>query len=354
MRTRSQEDRDIIRRGHSRFVMVELWNPTGIVHNMLPITSGEVGWSLTTANGVRTGRLTLPGYEWFRETDPGSSCWVNINITIGPTTWGLGQWPVTRSTVTRPGGSVSLQLGDWAYRRHEPDAESAATIGSTTQSIAATVAAYMGGVLPPVTVTRDDSGGAVAQTPLQIKLGDSVWTALVNLCNQVGCVPVMTSRQTVEIRNFEAGVAVEDVTGTVEKESVGILADEGINRVIAVVESSDYGQENMRAVRTLTTGPYKYDPQGFGATALVVNERTPIATQAMANSLADRTYDRRVGIVRSQSLELVPTPYLEVGDVVQWKPTFLSQPLAGRIEALTFPLTSDGTQKVTLRDTVIR
>jgi hypothetical protein len=350
---RTQAAFDAVRRGHTRQVKVELWTPNGYVADV-PISDGDVSWSLSTRDGLRQGNLRVPGYEWFALLDPGTSCWVEITVGIEGEVWHLGQFPVLRDVITRPGGTVNVQLGDFAYRRAVPQAEAAVTIGATTQTVAAVVKQYMDGVLPPVTITRDDSGGALVLTPVQLSLGDNVWGALVDVCNQVGCVPVITSRTTAEIRNFDAGTAVDDLTGTVERESIGVLADEAVNKVIAVVESSDYGVDNKRAEKTLTTGPYRYDPQGFGAVAIIVNERTPVATQAQANALMNRTYERRVGIVRTQAVEVVPQPWLEVGDSVTWQPSFMSEPVTGRIETIRFPLTADGSQDITLRDAVIR
>lgn len=356
MRPRTQNAYDAVRRGHNLGVFVELWGPSGKIADV-PVVDGSVQWSLTTANGMRSGNLSVPGYEWF-EALSGPSYWVNVTIVLETEAFHLGQFPILRTIVTRPGGLVDVTLGDWAWRRSVPQGEVATTIGDVNWTLAYAVSLYMGHVLPPVTVTRDDTNGAKIITPITFQLGGNVWSALRDLCEQHGCVPVMTSRQTAEIRNYDTGTAATEVVdGTIVKESVGILADEACNRVIAKVESTAYEAGDFYSdpnTYTLKTGPYAYNPQGFGAIATVVSERTPNATQAMVNNLAQRTYDRRVGIVRTQALDVIPQPWIECGDIVKWQPSFMSQPLSGRVETLNFPLTPDGAQRMTLRDDVIR
>lgn len=368
MRPRTEKDRETVRRGHTCLPRVELWKPSGKVAD-LPIEEGSVSWTLSAEKGTRSGSLSIPGYEWHKITEPGQGTWVNITATIENSTWNLGQWPVTRSQVARPGGRVELTLGDWSFRRSIPMGETAATIGDVNTPVAQTVAEYLSHVLPPVTCTRDDSNGALPYAAETIQLGASVWGALTNLCKQRYMIPVVTSRQTVEIRDYRGphtGTPNDDVTGTIIREQLEVHADASRNRVMTVIDvQSDAGPiAPGRGDRILDTGPYKYDQYGFGENTMVIHETrynvTPAFANYVAQDLANYYYGRGLGLVRTHDLDVIPMPWLEVGDWISYTSsvdtTASSTPAyeVGRIESLTFPLTADGVQRIALRDQVVK
>lgn len=205
-------------------------------------------------------------------------------------------------------------------------------------------------------VTRDDSGGAAVQSPVELPIGGSVWSALTTVANQVQCVVVVTGRGTGELRNFRAGAEVESLDGAIVSETVAVVADEAVNRVIVVGDQSDPGGDTttFRAERTLTTGPYAYDISGIGRLALVETVRQPLVSQAVVDAEADRIFERRAGVVRSAALDVVPMPWLEPGDSVGWRSTFVPGRMSGVVNDLTLPLTARGTMRVVLRDGAVR
>lgn len=356
MRAVTDTDREAVRRGHKRATTVTLHQPGGPV-GVLPVSAGEVSWSLSRGEGVRAGSVTVPGYGWFERVQPGALTWVTVDVGIEGSVWSFGEFPVLRAVAERPKGTVTLELGDWAWRAARPDAETALTIGQGGQPVAAVVAGWLqrtafGGAM---TVTRDDSGGAMCGSAVEVQLGGSVWAALTTLANQVGCVIVVTSRSTCELRNYRAGVPVDGLGGAIKSETVGIIADEAVNRVVVVGEQSNPGGATTvyRAERTLWNGPYGYSPSMFGGLALVQSVRQPVMSQAVVEAEAARLAERRFGVVRSQEVTCVPMPWLEVGDTVTWPAGFWPGILNGVIDTLTFPLTAGGDQRITLRDAVV-
>lgn len=356
MRAVTDTDRAAVRRGHKRATTVTLHQPGGPV-GVLPVSAGEVSWSLSRGEGVRSGTVTVPGYAWFERAQPGAVTWVTVDVGIEGSVWSFGEFPVTRAVAERPKGTVTLELGDWAWRRAKPDAEVATTIGSVTRSAASVVAEILGHTAlgGAMTVTRDDSGGAACTTAVEVQLGSSVWAALTTLANQVGCIIVVTSRSTCELRNHRAGVPVDGLGGAIKSETVGVVVDEAVNKVIVVGEQSNPGAETAtyRAERTLTSGPYAYDLAGIGKLTLVQSVRQPVVTQAVVEAEAARLAERRFGVVRSQQVTCVPMPWLEIGDTVTWPAGFWPGILNGVIDTLTFPLTAAGDQQLTLRDAAV-
>lgn len=355
MKPRSGAARAAVGRGHRRLATVTLHTLGGGGGVPLPFSEGQVEFTLSRADGVRSGRVTVPGYRWWALCEPGRRTFVTVDVEIEGETWALGEFPVLRAVANRPRGTVELALGDWAYRRAQPDGEVATTIGATDRSVASVVAEYMGHVMPggAFAITRDDSGGALVQSPIELPLGGNVWQALTSLANQVGCVIVVTSRGAGQIRRFDPQAAhVEHLDGCVVGETLGSVADEAVNRVIVQGEASNPGGDAtvFRSVQTLTTGPYKYDQDGIGMLTLTEVFRQPVVTQALVDAEAARIYDRRVGVVRSQQVEVVPMPWTEVGDVVAWSSDVLGGPHYGLIDSMVLPLTARGAQRLTLRD----
>jgi len=138
------------------------------------------------------------------------------------------------------------------------------------------------------------------------------------------------------------------------RERIGILPEEAVNMVIVQLDASDGSGGSYRSVKTLTTGPYAYDQTRFGEFPYVEALTQPVASQAAADAEAQRIYDRRAGVVRTQAVDVIPQPWIEVGDILAWYPTVMAGPLFGMVETFRFPLTADGVQSITMRDTVIR
>lgn len=339
---------------------MKLHTITGGYQCELPFSDGEVEWSLSDAAGIRSGKLTVPGYGWLAEVEPGRGTYVTITVEIEGEKWELGEWVVTRAVATRPKGTVEVSLGDWSLRRSLPDAEASVAIGATTQTVASVVATYLSHVLPgnSMTITRDDSGGAKCTSPVEVQLGGNVWDVLTQLANQVGCIIVVLSGSKAELRRFDPLAPYhDDLDGVLISETLAIVADEAVNNVIVQGEMSNPeggGTTVFRAERRLTSGPYKYDQNGIGELTLVETLRQETVTQAMVDTEAQRIYDRRVGIVRSQQVETVPLPWVEAGDVLVYRSTPGDGPMYGMVDRLVFPLTASGAMRVTLRDTVIR
>jgi hypothetical protein len=370
---RTEAARGAIRRGHVRRTTVELWYPSGKQID-LPFEAGEVSFSLATQNGNRSGRLTLPGYEWYSICDPVHNCWVDIWVEIEDERFHIGELPIVRCGVDRPRGTTELTLGDWAYRRAQPMAESDGPIGATNQTIASVVQSYLSDVLPyGLTVTRDDSNGALVPSPEPLSFGGNVYATLTGLCNQVGCTLHVPARTQAQIRRFDPYAPyMEDLTGTVVREGLSTNADQLVNRVMVRVNGGSFSttqtDENGNPVfnksgasytsephvAVLTTGPYAYDSNGMGEMTYTETKTVEVATQAIANAEAQRVFDRKVGIVRTTSVDVVPTPWLRLGDIVAWYPKALDgTPVIGMINAHTFPLTADGVHRITLRDSQI-
>jgi len=365
MLPRSQEAYEAVRRGHRRVAHADLYYPSGF-QTELPIKAGTVDFTLSDDEGQRKGRITVPGYEWFDILEPGHYGWVVVRIDLdGIQEFNLGEFPIVDVQVERPGGEVEVALGDWSYRRSQPMPEAQTPIGSTSQTVRAVCQEYLGHVMPTgasFTITRDDSGGALCQSPKDVSLGSGdVWSALTALCNQVGCILMVTSRSTGEIRRYDPNAAAaDDVTGTVITEHLGIMASKAVNNVIVQLESSDPAAPEGTMFRRdlpLTTGPYRYDQAGLGELTHSQVIRQMVATQAAANAEAQRIYDRVVGIVRTHSLSVVPQPWLQIGDLISWTPTTMSTSITGMVNSLTFPLTGGGAtqgQSLRMRDALIR
>lgn len=357
MLPRSREAYEAIRRGHKRLTTLGLWNADAGYVADLPYSEGTLEWSLSKADGVQSGRVTVPDYSWMPIVEPGKRTWVHAVTEIEGERWDHGTFPILRAVLNRPRGTVELTLGSWAYRRAQPDGEVATTIGATTQTVKQVVEEYMGHVMPlgRFTVTRDDSKGAKVVTPYELSLGSDVWTALTTHANAVGCVIIVTGRDTGEIRKFDPLAPYhDDVDGLVIGETVAIVADEAVNLVIVQAETSnpEGGTTVFRAERKLTTGPYAYG-LGFGEFALVETVRLPAPTQALVEAEAQRIFDRRAGIVRSQQIDIVPVPWVQPGDVIAWRST-ANGPLYGMVDSISYPLTARGQMRLTMRDTVIR
>jgi hypothetical protein len=347
------DDRESVRRGHQRRTVVELWNiDDGHVMD-LPITDGSVTVSLSGSAGQRSGSLTVPGYGNWADLDPGNVTWVVVRQAVGTDWWTIAELPVVRVVSRRPRGVVEVTLGDWSFRRSHPMSEAAVTIGGTGLTVASVCRAVMAGALGPgFTITRDDTAGAFCASPVNIQFGGSVWSSLTSLCNAVGAILTITGRQSGQVRRFDPlAAAVDDLDGTVQSESIGVLGDEAFNRAVVQVDGEGADGGSFRAMRTLTTGPYAFDQARFGLFAVTDSMRLPTATQEVAETEAQRLFDRRVGVVRSCDVEVLSQPWLQAGDVVTFTP-HVSGPYRGIIDSITYPLTASGTMRIAMRDSL--
>ncbi len=355
MLSRTQADFDALRRPHRRHAEVTLYYPSGS-QGVLPVEEGSLTFSLTTAQGNRSGRIKVPGYDMFEKVRPRNSSYVGIKISIDSSVFNLGTFPIMKATVDRPGGEVEITLGDWAYRRAQPHAEGTLALG-TGMTVKQVCQDYMSHVSPgnTYTITRDDSNGAAA-VPYDLRLGGNVWTGLQSICNFADCILITTGRNTGEIRRYDPHQPyMEDMTGTIVREQLGEHADELVNYVIFQMESSDPAANPKSYIGTqkLTSGPYAYNQDLLGEMAYVEHETVPSISQAAANAAALRVFNRRAGIVLAQSIDCVPTPWLSIGDQVAWTPSWATAPSYGLIESMTFPLTVQGTSRITLRDSTV-
>jgi len=351
----SSADFEAVRRSHRRHTEVTLYYPSG-GQGVLPVESGSVAFSLTTAQGNRTGQMSVPGYEWFDIVRPRNSSYVGITVSIDSSVFDLGTFPIMKATVDRPGGKVDIALGDWAYRRAQPHAEATVALG-TGMTVAQACREYMSHVSHgnTYTITRDDSNGAAA-VPYDLKLGGNVWSGLQSICNYADCILITTGRNTGEVRRYDPHQPyMWDLTGTVVREQLGEHLDELINNVIFLMETSDPAAtvKSYMGNQRINTGPYAYNQDLLGEMTYVEHDTVPAISQAAADAAALRVFNRRAGIVLAQSIDVVPQPWMHLGDQVAWTPSWTGAPSYGLIETMTFPLTVDGTSRVTLRDSQV-
>ena len=342
-----------VRRGHTYLARAELWTPDGHVADV-PIHGGSVTKSLTDGQGQWSGELRVPGYQWFDLLAPGTYCWVEVHIRVDEEEWPIGQFPVLTVAEDRPGGLITATLGDWAYRRDRADAETAFAIPAGV-SVAETVRVYMAPVLPALatTVARDDSNGALVVSEVKAQVGGSVWGALTQIANQVGCTAEVPTRGTVAIRRYDPYVPYhEDITGTVVRMRTTVDAARAVNMVRQVLEPSDPAGTTYMADKLITWPPYAYDRTKFGLGVVAQATRVDTPTQAMADTEAQRVFDRQAGLVKRLELTVLPQPWLECGDVLFLR---VGDPLDNRIEqtminSITHPLTADQSMTIRTRD----
>lgn len=356
MKPRTMDAHQAIRRGHKRLVTVELWNQVDGLVGELPVEDGEIEYSLSSRDGVRSGRVIVPGYDWFPKVRPEKAAWVRIKFTIENEVWDHGEFPILQVIARRPQGETELILGDWCYRR-DTMAESAVTVGSGT--IAGTVADWMSHTTPggSMVLTQDDTNGAAVQSPIEVPLGASIWDALTDLANQAGAVVIITSKSTFQIRRFDPSAPYhDDAAGILLDEVSAVVADEVVNKVVVQAEKAnpEGAATVFRAVKTLTTGPYRYARDGIGKWALTETLRLPEPTQALVDAEANRLYERRIGVVRSHRIETVPMPWCEVGDVIVFPSTVFGGPMYGLVDQLRMPLLAKDRMRLTMRDSRIQ
>ena len=107
MRSRTEASRQAVRRGHVRTTTATLHTIAGKVAD-LPVSDGSLTMSMSASPGVRSGRITVPGYEWWPLFSPHTACWVEVVQEIEGETWDLGQFPVKSVEEEYPGEEVPL------------------------------------------------------------------------------------------------------------------------------------------------------------------------------------------------------------------------------------------------------
>lgn len=338
MKPRSQEAFDAVRGTHRRTVRVTARSFGGVVKT-LQVLDGAVRFTTLDPDGTRSGSLETP-----ESIDPRDGWWVEIALGIDGETWQMGEFPVLGSV--RSSGLTSLRLGDWAYRRSQPHAIAAIPIGAVGQSVASVLSSYIRDTTPGgvMTVTRDDSGGGTIKTPVQTSLGTTVWSSMTALAGQRDVFPHVTSRATMELRDWRppAGMTAEPLV--VVEDSRTIDLGELVNEVIVQVESEDaagFGAQGI--VRVEAPSPLRWDGP-LGRMTFSTTERVPVATQAAANDAAQRIAQRRLATVQRATIRGPLLPWLELADLV-------SIPGARMVvESLDFPLDSRGLMTVQLRE----
>ena len=358
MKSRTAGDWDAVRRGHRQVARAELWYPSGYVADV-PIYKGSVTKTLSSGQGQWSGNLETAGYEWYPILDPVNNGWIKVIIAVEESEWVIGTFPILTVSEKRPSGGVSVSLSDWSYRRSRSEAESSFIINPGS-SVAETVRLYMSHVLPDpnTTIEMDDSNGALSVSIISQGVGSSVWNALTEIANQVGCIVEVPSRNTIAIRKYDPYAPYhEDVTGTViSMVSTSDVAGEAlINQVRVFMDNADTetaGDTYMGEVK-ITTGPYAFDRNGigFGVHAEVSRENNPSAN--MAQTIAQRLFDRRAGATRRLTMDTICQPWLEAGDVIVARvtDTRIEQAL---INSIKYPLTVDDSMVIGTRDTDIR
>jgi hypothetical protein len=325
-----------------------LWRPSGFVCDV-PITSGSVSFSLSRADGDRSGSITVPGYSWEDLLSPKHYGWIVVTIDIDDARWNLGEFPITGTQVETPGGAVVVTLGDWAYRRSRSVVEEPANSLIVGTTVADMAAQHMSHVMPwTVTCTRDDTGGAMMPTEAKLGGGADVWAAMQQAAGLSDARLVMTSRSTLELRRYDpAEAASEDLAGLLIRGTRTVSAAKGdaCNRVVVRMDGAD-GQ-TFGAVRTLDTGPFAYG-QEFGFAQIVENVRVESPSDDAAEAESMRIGNRRFGAMKSVDVQTPVLPWLEVGDTVSVDIGGVLERVL--IETLTVPLTANQPMRLTGRD----
>jgi hypothetical protein len=331
-------------------VDVVLWGPSGKVVEV-PVEGGSLDWSLSRSDGTRSGRITTPGYTMFNKVRALPYAWVVVTVGIrGGGSWSMGEFPVAAVAVDRPTGSTELTLGDWSSRRALSKAQYAVTLPAG-RTVASLSAEWLGHVAPggSVTITRDDTNGALVGSAEVVPIGGDMWAALTTAANNSGAVLVQTSRTTAEVRTFAPTAPAYDCDGTIERETTRLDFAQLVNMVVVQQESSNADGGVLRAVRTLTTGPWASNADGAGVLPLIETNRVDSPSQAAVDAEADRLVARRAGVVRSTTLEVVPAPWVEVGDTVAWT-SVVEGRQTGVVETVAMPLAPRESMRLTMRD----
>ena len=348
MRSRTEASRQAVRRGHVRTTTATLHTLAGKVAD-LPVSDGSLTMSMSASPGVRSGRITVPGYEWWPLFSPHTACWVEVSQTIEGETWNLGQWPVASVEENYPGGEVNVELEDWAARRDRSVAEWQQSMGYGT-TVAQMFQNYTSHLMPGgvFTVTRDDTNGAARPYVPQVQTGASVWDAMTECANTAGAVLVVESRTEGHVRVFNPYEPYHDeITGTVVRATVKLDLADVYNRVVVEMRGADEAVFTGR--RTITAGDWAFSRDGAGFCILTDSQSNETATQAMADAEAKRIYERRAGAVRTVDVEVIPQPWIEIGDILVWQVDSDRLELFS-VETVEYPLRADQSMRLTSRE----
>jgi hypothetical protein len=350
MLTRTPADAEAVRRGHRRTSTVRLRRPDGY-DEVVPVHRGEIRYNMSSDQGVRSGTLIVPGYQWWHEFTTGPYCWVEVDLGIEQSSWSHGEFPVTRISETRPGGEIRVELGDWAFRRYRSVSINPDSHLYEGVTVAQMAALHMTDVMPnTVTVTLDETGGAMVPSDVRVPAGQNFWTAMTRVANNVGATIVMKSQTELELRVYDPDKAVdEDITGTVALSETEIDHTRAVNGVFSFVDSESYDGPSHRAQVLLWTGDRHFS-RTYGHAPVVEQLRVPTSTQAIADAEAQRIYDRRVGVLRSVYLEVIEQPWLVAGDVITWTTEDGQRQEVALIDSISHPIEAQAICRITTRD----
>lgn len=356
----------LVTQGHRRTPRVEAFTLEGESLGVIPITGGSVSFDLTRTAGLRAGSLEVPGYEWapHSETDPLAPFGQYVTVTYDysydtseageAATVELGQFPIIGTEVRRPAEPVRVMLGDWAYRPQRALAESPIQLEATV-TIAAAIVSLIQPALPfDLTVAVDDTGGdTIGGDGFIVNAGESPWDAAFNLADTHDCYLYLGRDPSQVFIVTAAGFAPSPVAriatgdgGVIVAMSADVNVLTACNRVVALAESSAEDGHTYRAVRTLTDGPMAYG-SAFGRWPVVVSIRSDLATQQIADDLADYTFTRRAGAARIVTADIVPMPWLEPGDTVRVAGPTGEENIV--LEQITIPLSTRAPETLTAR-----
>jgi hypothetical protein len=337
---------------------VRAYSQAGVFLADVPVSDGQVQFSLG-GDGVRSGSLTVPGYHW-APSDPAAPLapfgqYVTVEYDYGPLgVVSLGEFPILAVQVTRPGGAVQVTLGDWSFRIVRRVRESARTWKASTKALDLIDTLTEYGLRGGIVVEHSDIGASetIDGEGFTMNAGDSYWRAAADIADSFGCDIWFTERNRLQIRSRYAtpqqpGERLDVGPGGVV---VGMTSDVDVltayNAVKVIVESEDT-EKTYTARRVLTTGPLAWDVDGVGEFTLVQTERLKSAKQKTADDLADRLFDRQVGVARKVALDVIPMPWIEVGDVVVIIGPSGSEDAV--VESVSFPLTTATPSAITTR-----
>ena len=365
MKTVSDIARTAVTRGHVRHTRVQAYSATGVPGPYIPVTSGEVSFTNQGTSGSRAGRFTVPGYQWAPVvwTAPLAPFgqWVTIDIGIqldsGAVEWfPLGQFPIYAVEITRPGGTVEVTVGDWGLRVDRAVLETGRAWGPEIRVIDLFATLLREALGTTTVVDRNDIGTATLNTRVVAKPGESRWRIITDVADLLGCYPVLTARNRLSVikRVDDPGTAVEILKtgegGTVIRSSTQVDALSGFNRFVAIVADSDADEPtSFSATTTITTGPFRYDPKGFGVMPYVRVEAFPGGDGADAATLSRQDYYDLRGVPRKWVVEAVPMPWLEVNDSVGIVGPDGSA--VARIATVTFPFSVSEAMTVETQET---
>lgn len=353
MRPTSAAWRELITKSRPVITRVEAWYDGKLTAAEVPITAGDITYD-DTAVVRRRLSITVPARDGLTNWDPGDS-------TTHPLA-AYGQRLAVWTGIRHPGGGVELMSQGWylitSWERSEngqritvraedlsrlladarPYAPSSPPYG---QKYADEFVRLVGTVLPTAV---DPSLPAYTVHPLLLWDGDRVKN-LTNLCRGWGARwYVSDSGRATAARDYRpltpdtktAVTFTDGQNGTVIERTRGYQRDRLYNAVVVTGKAREDGKPGPYAVaETLTgplrtTGPYGPVPRFYASDVITTTQQ---ARDAAVTMLA-----RYSSIGRMDTVECVPNPAVELGDVARL--TTAAASFTGRITGLSLPLTA--------------